>query len=549
MKKKIACISLLTAIIGTVDWLYSIGKYGFGDLFSELNFFVTVLIILVGTEVKSYLNKMGFICGIVLSIGVVAYIFCFRNEGALFCVSHLLEYIGLSICLLMVINEFKQKNIFPKPVLLFVLVFLFFCLISRNEAKWPLDLLLFIWAAFLKIKNEKSVKIILGGLSAGVILLFVILQGAAFVFRPFDSLRYKGIFYNSNVAGMFYLTVYICFLYFLILSVKAKIKKGITYCLLFGSTLMWPLVILTQCRSALAGFIVTTIPVFLLWCKHRKIKDIFIKVAVYIGLLTFSVVIVFTAVRYVPACFHHPVWFIDEYSEKKVISLDPIDSEKYANPWDSLAFIGFRLSLKGNEEAAQKEEQHYQNQNGLDYVIYDKNGEEKTRIHISQPLETKGEYVISYSDGIKPGSDCYHPYIYYEKYDTGLDKILRIRKYIFVYYGSKINVWGNRNSNKSVFFTPVDAFTHSHNNALWIGCCFGFIPFVMYIILGVGVPILSFVNIKRGRQLFWFPMLTYLAIDFAGVTEWFVHPTKLMWWLAFLCLIPFTISINDKNAE
>lgn len=35
--------------------------------------------------------------------------------------------------------------------------------------------------------------------------------------------------------------------------------------------------------------------------------------------------------RYLPAVFHHPVWFWGEWSEDKVHSWDPWNSEKYVD--------------------------------------------------------------------------------------------------------------------------------------------------------------------------------------------------------------------------
>ena len=53
------------------------------------------------------------------------------------------------------------------------------------------------------------------------------------------------------------------------------------------------------------------------------------------GVLLFLVFIamflpVYGCARYIPALRHHPIWY-DDYSEEKVHSWDPIDSEKYTS--------------------------------------------------------------------------------------------------------------------------------------------------------------------------------------------------------------------------
>lgn len=174
----------------------------------------------------------------------------------------------------------------------------------------------------------------LRSLAGAVLAAFFVFQGLAFVFRPFDSGRYLGLYANTNINALFYQIVYCVFLgIFCILETKREhsVLKWVSFCF---ACAMWSFVMLTMCRSAALGMTVATVLGFFIVLWRRREMWVRRTLLYVCGLLLGCVIsfpVVYGAVRYLPAVFHHPVWFGGEYSEWKVHSWDPYDSEKYTD--------------------------------------------------------------------------------------------------------------------------------------------------------------------------------------------------------------------------
>jgi len=79
----------------------------------------------------------------------------------------------------------------------------------------------------------------------------------------------------------------------------------------------------------------------------QEIRKCLIQIVTYIFLACLLYPICFAAVRYLPPLFHHPVWFDGEYSEEKVHSWDPWDSEKYVDFDELIEETGSRIVPMG----------------------------------------------------------------------------------------------------------------------------------------------------------------------------------------------------------
>ena len=125
----------------------------------------------------------------------------------------------------------------------------------------------------------------------------------------------------------------------------------------------------------------------------------------------FSIPIIYVSIRYIPALRHHPI-FIGRYSETRVHSWDPIDSDKYATFEDVIysyydKYIGsptgelrttnriLSIQRKYIPEAAEETKR-------------DVDKDTNVRAEVSE-LAVDGEKVIAYKDGGIPGSDEIHP--------------------------------------------------------------------------------------------------------------------------------------------
>ena len=221
-------------------------------------------------------------------------------------------------------------------------------LLSRHDRYMGVLLCFSVVLIYLTDFTAQECEWMLKALGGAVLAAFFVLQSLAFVFRPYDTPRYLGMYANTNMNALLYQIVYCVFLgSFCIWEVKKShpVLKWGSFCF---ACAMWSFVLLTMCRSAFLGMAAATLLGcgITLWKQRGKCLQ---KALVYIcGMILVSVLsfpVVYGAVRYLPAVFHHPIWFMTEYSEEKVHSWDPYDSEKYTD-WHEILHENFgRLFL------------------------------------------------------------------------------------------------------------------------------------------------------------------------------------------------------------
>ncbi len=209
---------------------------------------------------------------------------------------------------------------------------LIFMAVSRDRPLWPLWFLVMFGSFYLTAYSEDEKDVLYDGMLNGLIAGFVLIQGEAFVFRPYDRIRYYGMFANPNMNGLFYTVSCVAFLgkWYRFRNKGSALIWRILCVLFAGAT--YGFALLTMCRTALLTMAVVTV-FFLLAMVYGEKRN---KVGYFLWtgcavVLAFIICfpIVFAGIRYLPAVFHHPVWFPGEYSESCVHSWDPMDSEKY----------------------------------------------------------------------------------------------------------------------------------------------------------------------------------------------------------------------------
>ena len=286
--------------------------------------------------------------------GVVTYLFWWYHQRvgyrdqlvsaaiALWALGFLYIRLVYEVCL----EKTRKVHFSISSGLLYLMLFLGF--ISVNEDVWPGFFLLIFFPIYQVLRDETqdNKAEIRRGLIDAVILMFFIIQGHAFMLRPFDDYhaRYCGFYANSNMNALFYCIVYVAFLLRgMELKAKEKQTKGTVFlrlmCFLFAAA-MWGFVFLTGCKTALLALIGVSV-VFIVFGKIMLLKErahiLIGKIFVFLLIVVISVPIDYAAVRYLPPVFHHPIWFQGEYSEDKVHSWDP---------WDSYKYVSFDLFMK-----------------------------------------------------------------------------------------------------------------------------------------------------------------------------------------------------------
>ncbi len=236
------------------------------------------------------------------------------------------------------IKSDKKKSKWNVSGILWALLTL--CMVlSVNESKvWPVWYFAMFGVFYLTEYTKEDKENLFKGLVDGSILSFCIVQVAAFFLRPFDELRYMGLHYNSNMAGLYYLIIYVMCLFKLHrlhMECQDKKKTGgkIFYTLLAGVTLS--LQFMTICRTAWIVSVVVTVlyGIFVL----RKIwqetyKKIIVRGVILVCSMAITFLPVFMAARWAPTVLPIRVWYSDEWGVSWNVTIqDEPTSEKYTD--------------------------------------------------------------------------------------------------------------------------------------------------------------------------------------------------------------------------
>lgn len=210
-------------------------------------------------------------------------------------------------------------------------VMMLLMIFSRSDYVWPFCYFIMFGCFYLTDFTEEEQEDLYQGIMNGVILAFFAFQGFCCVFRPYDQVRYTGIYNNCNLNGLFYLVVLAAvFGKILYVTKENKCKFWRVYYWL-GTGVVYSFLFMTIGRTAWAvGFILGLI--FLAFYQSVKKQRHFIRNGLLLVLCVGMMFpVTFGMTRYLPPVFHHPVWFWGEWSEQRVHSWDAWDSEKYVN--------------------------------------------------------------------------------------------------------------------------------------------------------------------------------------------------------------------------
>ncbi len=225
--------------------------------------------------------------------------------------------------------EKRRPMLHKKPFAVW-LVMMFLMIISRSDLIWPECYLIMFGCFYLTDFSKEERKFLLEGALQGIILAFVVFQGISCLFRPYDVIRYIGLYTNCNINALFYLVVLSAALTKLYDVKNRQSSKWLQLYYLFGTGAVLSFLFMTIGRTAwFAAFLMVI--AFLCFLYGDKGKKVWIRNGLALVLcvcLTFP--ICFAAARYLPPLPHHPlIFFEDRRYEAKVHPDDPWDSEKY----------------------------------------------------------------------------------------------------------------------------------------------------------------------------------------------------------------------------
>lgn len=415
------------------------GPSGWLETFRDLTGVVMAIIVLSHYRFSDFRKwKIPHIIWSVVGIvaGTLAFIWGMNNERCLkdwfvilldvFLFGHIIIRIFIDTVI-----EKRRLRLNKKFAALWLLMMILM-LVSRSNSIWPFCYLIMFGCFYLTGYSRAEQEDLFQGMLNGIILGFFFLQGLAFVFRPYDEVRYRGIHYNSNMNAFFYLEVLTAVLLKLIYVVKRNANKWIKLYYWLGAGVVLSFLFLTVGRTA---WIVAFVLVLLFLWALKKIqpgKRIIVKAGVLILCACLTFPVCYGAARYIPPLFHHPVWYGQEWSESKVHSWDSWDSEKYVSLEEFMDFAVGRLL--GSIGAVLKHSPF--------------------AMHVeAAEAETAYETLIDDSEAS-----------------------MAVRMEIYKYYVSRLNLWGNDKKGDSWGW-------HAHSIYLQYGTDFGVVVLALFLII------------------------------------------------------------------
>ncbi len=334
------------------------------------------------------------------------------------------------------------------------LVLMALAIVSRSTYIWPFCYLVMFGCFYLTDYTGQEREDLFQGMLDGIILGFFVLQGLCFVFRPYDIVRYCGYFANPNWNALFYVEVLAAVLAKILSVTKNGSSKWARVYYWLGAGVVLSFELMTIGRSGWLTAIVLLFAFFRFLKKIQPRVRFWKKLALTAACVLFTFPLCFGAVRYLPPLFHHPMWFWGEWSEQRVHSWDPWDSEKYVDLDEYL------------ESALGR--------------IFDS----FTNLLEHSPLQAKAQA----SEAAGKQEDSQHERLQQRNLppnripvlsdDVSQRDTILIRRTIYGYYLRRLNLWGHPYEEQGFQLQKNYWIGHAHNIYLQYGTDFG-IPFML----------------------------------------------------------------------
>ena len=418
----------------------------------------------------------------------------FPNDRVVLAVNLLLWGIVLIQTVAGIFLEKRRPDFIRNPFACVWLLMMAGMCILRKDIYWPEAYLMAFGIFYLTDYSEEERQLLFQGMLNGIILGFFLMQGWCFVFRPYDIVRYSGVYSNGNHNVVFYLIVLAAVCTKLLYAYRCRgsgvkpseadaadvgscigrqignacriflqVVVRIGYWFLAGAVL--DLIVLTIGRT---GYLVAVVLVFLAALLRYRVaaRRWFL---ILPSLVKFPVV--FEAVRYLPPVFHHPVWFWGEWNEDRVQSWQPWDSENYTEFEDLMKMIDYRVGQIIEIPEISRVTEGALLANGDASAV-------------AKELPPKPSYVTElqwerYQEMLAEG----YAIDIQELQAAGNKYSILVRYHIYRYYIHHLNWTGNPADEQGFQMLPTHWIGHAHNIYLQWGTDFGIPVMVLFIIL------------------------------------------------------------------
>lgn len=357
--------------------------------------------------------------------------------------------------------------------------------------------------AFYLMRGYDERKRMFTGFVRAQVIVLVLFSAFSLLFRPYDAdERYMGYFNNSNSAGEFFACSFaVLFVMTWKLAIrKNKEKADMVKTVLSALLLCWNgvLVFYNYTRTVIVGLFAALV-VFAILCVIRKGGRKLLKYGlIYLLLQILLLYPGYLMLRYIPAYVGRPkLLYAENLIENKVVSGDPVDSEKYISIQEFFTLALGKMGIYVKFDVPEREEQ-------TEAVVIDTdrdvtNGRKEIWAAFAGKLSFSGHY---------PG----HIYL-----DNGK--------------GEETLVY------------------HAHNSYLQIFYQYGFLTFLSFVIMIAGSFIrsgLAYLKSKKKRNRFLLPLIMSGLIMMSMMTEWIWHPAYS---ICFAYMITYGYLMNEKGED
>ncbi len=400
-------------------------------------------------------------------------------------------------------------------------------LLSRRGEIWQIWFFSMFALFFMVPMAKEEQKTLWDGLANGLIIAFFIIQIFAFGFKPYDEVRYKGFYAGCNINALFYLVTYIMVLY-RIHDIKWKEKRNL-FLLIFYYVLAGGLIsftFFTISRTALLVLVALTfsygIISNIIVYKH-KIKMLIIQWFV-IGLSAICTLpCVYLSIRYLPTILHHPVWWEGEYSEDKIHSFDPWNSDKYISfetfLENAVGRINYDIIFNLNPKNSSDEKSVT-----MKSSITPISASVSNKIKLMPTKEIEENYILSGADVLDSG---------------------KIRLEIYKLYWKNLNMTGHKLTDGFFQITKNYHAWHAQNVFLQVAFYYGIPAGILFLILMIGFGIQSLRQLfKRRNSTDILPIMVWVVFIGFGMLESVWYPGQV---ILFLMYLTPKIMIDEKG--
>lgn len=403
----------------------------------------------------------------------------------------------------------KKESRLHKGCFFMVTGILLLMQLSVHKDVWPIWFLGMFGGFYLIGMAKEKEEAFIEGMLTGIIAWFFIQQTIAFGFRPYDYVRYRGLYSGETQSGLFYMIVFCAFtgMWLLLKKRNARLVFRILCFLLSAGSVSFQL--LTGGRSSFLGIIAAAVVAYMAYdiVMSRSFRH-WILQGLLLGLCALVLFpVVYGCVRYLPTILHHPVWFQGEYNEDaSVRSFDPWNSERYVSFEEVLnSDIGRLLGIFG-----------------ITFQM------EEGQLQFALPMML----TVHAAEIGEPGDSPENPF-YYEEGEGG--NPLGVRAPIYHYYATHLNLTGHEGGGSFYMvggsYYEATEVSHAHNMFLQIAYNYGVIAGGLFLVWNLW----CLLRLLRRKDLTGIVCASFLAaILIYGLAEMATTTGQITWNLLFV---------------